>query len=115
MSRIRCSETGLSTTTTSSGLLDDARTSPQLPSSQVTLTPLTVTRSRIGCPATLGPLFSPPSKCFTTPSTTPYLAPPAQCADMVAADQVLATPPFRPAMALPGPRPTTSHTSFAAL
>ena len=53
MSRMRASETGLSTTTTSSGLLEEARTKPQLPSSTVTRTPLTVTRSRIGWPATL--------------------------------------------------------------
>ena len=33
MSRMRVSETGLSTTTTSSGLFDEARTSPQVPSS----------------------------------------------------------------------------------
>ena len=60
MSRIRCSLTGLSTTTTSSGLLDDARTRPQLPSSTVTRTPLTVTRSRIGWPATFSPFFASP-------------------------------------------------------
>src|SRR3984957_19283569 len=80
MSRMRCSDTGLSTTTTSSGLLDDARTRPQLPSSTVTRTPLTVTRSRIGCPATFPPLFWIASKCFTTESTIPYLASSAPCA-----------------------------------
>ena len=55
ISRMRASETGLSTTTTSSGLFDEARTSPQVPSSTVTRTPLTVTRSRIAWPATLSP------------------------------------------------------------
>ena len=55
ISRMRASDTGLSTTTTSSGLLDEARTRPQVPSSTVTRTPLTVTRSRIGWPATLSP------------------------------------------------------------
>ena len=33
---MRASDAGLSTTTTSSGLFDDARTSPQVPSSTVT-------------------------------------------------------------------------------
>ena len=55
MSRMRASDAGLSTTTTSSGLFEEARTSPQVPSSTVTRTPLTVTRSRIGCPATFSP------------------------------------------------------------
>jgi hypothetical protein len=36
-------------------LLDDARTRPQVPSSTVTRTPLTVTRSRIAWPATFPP------------------------------------------------------------
>ena len=55
ISRMRASDTGLSTTTTSSGLLDEARTRPQVPSSTVTRTPLTVTRSRIAWPATFSP------------------------------------------------------------
>src|SRR5262249_11800849 len=55
MSRMRASETGLSTTTTSSGLLEEARTRPQVPSSTVTRTPLTVTRLRIPWPATISP------------------------------------------------------------
>ncbi|MGY4473469.1 hypothetical protein ACVILL_000883 [Bradyrhizobium sp. USDA 3364] len=50
MPRIRFSETGLSTTTTSSGLLDEARTKPQLPSFTVACTPLMATRSRIAWP-----------------------------------------------------------------
>ena len=66
MSRMRVSDTGLSTTTTSSGLFEDARTSPQVPSSTVTRTPLTVTRSRIGWPATLSPFFCAAWKCATT-------------------------------------------------
>ena len=57
ISRIRASDTGLSTTTTSSGLLDEARTSPQVPSSVTTRTPLTVMRSTMGWPPTcLAPL-----------------------------------------------------------
>ena len=43
IARILASEAGLSTTTTSDGLLDEARTRPQVPSSSVTRTPLTVT------------------------------------------------------------------------
>src|SRR5205809_575212 len=53
---MRASDAGLSTTTTSSGLLEDARMRPHVPSATVTLTPFTVTRSRIGSPAN----FSPP-------------------------------------------------------
>src|SRR6266576_2283093 len=86
MSRMRFSLTGLSTTTTSSGLLDEARTRPQLPSATVTRTPFTVTRSRIGCPAAFSPFFCIASKCFTTASTMPYLASSAQCGDMVGDD-----------------------------
>jgi hypothetical protein len=37
----------LSTTTTSEGLLEEARTRPQVPSSSVTRTPLTVTTEAI--------------------------------------------------------------------
>src|SRR5665213_4388640 len=85
---MRCSLTGLSTTTTSSGLLEDARTRPQLPSATVTRTPLTVTRSRIGWPATFSFLLCIASKCFTTHSTTPYLVSSAQYGDMVGDDQV---------------------------
>src|SRR5256885_7002647 len=95
MSRMRCSLTGLSTTTTSSGLLDDARTSPQLPSSTVTRTPLTVTRSRIFWPATLSPFFCKASKCFTTASATPYLVSSAQCGDIVGDDQVFGSASFK--------------------
>ena len=47
----RYSEAGLSITTTSSGLLDDARTRPQVLSSVVMRTPLTVTRSTVFEPA----------------------------------------------------------------
>src|SRR5262249_21246580 len=53
---MRASETGLSTTTTRSGLLEEARTRPQVPPSTVTRTPLTVTRFLIGWPATISPL-----------------------------------------------------------
>ena len=57
MARMLASDTGLSTTITSSGLLEEARTRPQVPSSSVTRTPLTVTRSRIFWPAMLPPLL----------------------------------------------------------
>src|SRR5258708_17515669 len=100
MPRILCSDTGLSTPTTSSGLLDDARTRPQLPSSTVTRTPLTVTRSRIFWPATFSPFFCIASKCFTTLSTTPYLASSAQCGDMVGDDQVFGSAAFQSAIDL---------------
>src|SRR6202163_3764390 len=95
---MRCSLTGLSTTTTSSGLLDDARTRPQLPSSTVTRTPLTVTRSRIGCAATFSPLFCIASKCFTTCATMPYLASSEQCGDIVGDDQVFGSAFFKSAI-----------------
>src|SRR6478672_3162698 len=98
MSRMRASEIGLSTTTTSSGLFDDARTRPQVPSSTVTRTPLTVTRSRMPCPATLSPFFCAASKCATTWSTTPYLVSSAQCGDMVGDDQVFGSAFLRSAM-----------------
>ena len=39
---MRASDAGLSTTTTSSGLFDEARTRPHVPSSTVTRTPFTV-------------------------------------------------------------------------
>src|SRR2546429_7959136 len=88
MSRMRASDTGLSTTTTSSGLLEEARTSPQVPSATVTRTPLTVTRSRIGSPATFSARAFACSKCFTTSSTTRYLTSSGQCGAMVGEDQV---------------------------
>src|SRR5882672_12719139 len=104
MSCMRCSDTGLSTTTTSSGLLDEARTRPQVPSSTVTRTPLTVTRSRIGWPATLPPLRCAASKCCTTWSTTAYLVSSAQCGDMVGEDQVLGSAFLRSDIFFPGLR-----------
>src|ERR1700676_738296 len=114
-SRIRCSETGLSTTTTSSGLLEEARTRPQLPSSTVTRTPLTVTRSRIFCPATFSFFFCIASKCFTTLSTTPYLVSSAQCGDMVGDDQVFGSAFFKSAIDLPGARSSISQTAIAEI
>ena len=115
MSRIRASDTGLSTTTTSSGLLEDARTSPQVPSSTVTRTPLTVTRSRIACPATLPPFFCSASKYFTTSSTTAYLVSSGQCGDMVGDDQVFGSAFFRSAMVFPGLRSSMSQTAMAKI
>jgi hypothetical protein len=46
MAFIISSDVGLSHTTTSSGLLDEARTSPQVPSCSTMRMPLTVTSSR---------------------------------------------------------------------
>src|SRR5205085_6873412 len=97
---MRVSDTGLSTTTTSSGLFEEARTRPQVPSSTVTRTPLTVTKSRIGWPATFSPLVLAASKCATTESTMPYLISSAQCGDMVGDDQVLGSAFLRSAMLL---------------
>src|SRR5262245_33564337 len=102
MSRIRASDTGLSTTTTNSGLFDDARTRPQVPSSTVTRTPLTVTRSRMPCPATLSPFFLAPSKCATTLSTMPYLISSSQCGEMVGDDKVFGSALFQWVMLLQG-------------
>ena len=106
-------DAGLSTTTTSSGLLDDARTRPQVPSATVTRTPLTVTRSRIGWPITVSPLALAASKCFTTCSTTRYLVSSSQCGDMVGDDQVLGSAFFRSAMLFPGLRSSMSQTASA--
>src|SRR6478672_6648498 len=94
-------------------LLDDARTRPQLPSSTVTRTPLTVTRSRIFCPATFSALFCICSKSFTTCSTMPYLSSSAQCGDIVGDDQVFGSAFFRSAIDLPGARSSISQTAIA--
>src|SRR5580658_8260879 len=102
MSRMRASETGLSTTTTSSGLLDDARTRPQVPSSTVTRTPLTVTTLRIGWPATISPLACAILKCCTTSSTTAYLVSSAQCGDIVGDCQVFGSASLSSDSVLPG-------------
>ena len=48
---MRASDTGLSATTTNSGLFDEARTKPQLPSSTVKRIPLTAFISAIAWPA----------------------------------------------------------------
>src|SRR5215467_6199633 len=113
ISRMRASDAGLSTTTTSSGLLEEARTSPQVPSSTVTRTPLTVTRSRIFCPATLSPFCFAAWKCATTSSTMPYLVSSGQCGDMVGEDQVLGSACLRSAMLFPGLRSSMSQTASA--
>src|SRR4029077_3572583 len=110
---LACRETGLPTTTTSSGLLEDARTRPQLPSSTVTRTPLTVTRSRMLWPATFSPCFCIASKCPTTASTTPYLVSSAQCGDIVGDDQVFGSASLRSAIDLPGARSSISQTAIA--
>ena len=60
------------------GLVDDAHQPPAAVLDRDAHA-ATVTRSRIGCPATFSPLFlASPSKCFTTLSM-PYLA--CQCGD----------------------------------
>src|SRR5436190_23560928 len=102
MSRMRCSDTGLSTTTTSSGLLEDARTKPQVPSSTVTRTPLTVTRLRIGWPATVSHFAIAYLKWPTTSSTMSYLISSAQCGDMVGADHGLGSAFLRSALLFVG-------------
>ena len=79
IARMRASDAGLSTTTTSSGLFDEARTRPHVPSSTVTRTPLTVTRSRIGCPANGSPRACIAWSRATTRSATSYLTSSAQC------------------------------------
>ena len=70
MARILASEAGLSTTTTSDGLLEEARTRPQVPSSRVTRTPLTVTTLRRSSgPAAFRPC--PSGRCIPSPSPRP--------------------------------------------
>ena len=91
ISRIRASETGLSTTTTSSGLFEDARIRPQVPSSAVTRTPLTVTTSRIFCPVISSPAAAMASIRFTARTTTSYLISSSQCGDIVGEPQVFGT------------------------
>jgi hypothetical protein len=73
----------LSTTTTISGLLDEARTRTHEPSSRWTRTPLTVITSVI-----LRPRIEPPAAnrswySFTTSATTPYFTSSPQCGLMV--------------------------------
>jgi hypothetical protein len=53
-------ETGLSATMTSSGLFEEARSSPQLPSCSATRSPFTVIRVRMDWPANLPPLRRQP-------------------------------------------------------
>jgi hypothetical protein len=90
---MRASDAGLSTTTTSSGLLDEARTRPQVPSPETTRTPLTVMRSRISPPAKGSPLSFMAVKRFTTLSTTPYFTSSSHFGDMVGEPQVLGRAP----------------------
>src|SRR5215467_6769504 len=89
ISRMRASDAGLSTTTTSSGLFEEARTSPQVPSSTVTLTPFTVTRSRMGWPANGSPRACISRSRSRTRSATAYLTSSAQRGDIVGEPQVL--------------------------
>ena len=109
------SDAGLSTTTTSSGLFDDARTRPQVPSSTVTRTPLTVTRSRIGWPIDLLTLRLRGLECFTTASTTPYFFSSSQCGDIVGEPQVFGSAFFRSAMVFAGLRSSMSQTASAKI
>ena len=52
------SDVALSHTTTSSGLFEDARTSPHVPSSSTIRTPFTVISPTIGCPAIVALSFA---------------------------------------------------------
>jgi hypothetical protein len=113
MARMLVSDVGLSTTTTSSGLLEEARTRPQVPSASVTRTPLTVTRSRIFWPATAAPLAAASWYCPVMRSTTPYLASSSQWGDMVGEPQVLGSAFLRSARDWPGLWSSRSQTAMA--
>src|SRR6201999_3899201 len=89
IARILASEAGLSTTTTSDGLLDEARTRPQVPSSRVTRTPFTVTTLAIFWPNRLSPLSFSAEYSFTIASTTAYFRSSGQNGAMVGEPQVL--------------------------
>src|SRR5471032_931532 len=89
MARILASDAGLSTTTTRDGLLDEARTRPQVPSSSVTRTPLTVTSLTIFWPLIVSPRAFRPSYSFTIASTTAYFRSSGQNGAMVGEPQVL--------------------------
>src|SRR6266496_2715930 len=109
---MRASDTGLSTTTTSSGLFEDARTRPQVPSSTVTRTPLTVTRSRMFWPAIFSCFSRAAWKCFTTSSTTRYLISSSQYGDIVGDCQVLGRAFFSCAIDVPGFLETGDRADF---
>src|SRR5471032_2642266 len=103
MARILASDAGLSTTTTSDGLLDEARTRPQVPSSRVTRTPLTVTTLTIFWPSKVSPLsFSAVYSC-TIASTTAYFLSSGQKGAMVGEPQLCGSPSYSPDSLAPGP------------
>src|SRR4029079_12100253 len=112
--RMLASAVGLSTTITSSGLLDEALTKPQVPSASTTRTPLTVTRSRIFWPATGSPEAAAALYWAVILSTIEYFTSSAQCGDMVGEPQVLGSAFLRSASDLPGARSSMSHTAIAA-
>src|SRR5262245_36596653 len=106
------SDTGLSTTITSSGLLDEARTRPQVPSSRTTRTPLTVTSSRIFWPATAAPPAAAASYCPVISLTMAYLASSLQWGDIVGEPHVLGSASLSSASVLLGLRSSISHTAM---
>ena len=114
MARMLASDVGLSTTITSSGLLEEARSRPQVPSASTTRTPLTVISSRIFWPAICAPAAEASLYWATILSTMPYLASSAQCGDMVGEPHVLGSAFLRSASVLPGLRSSMSHTAMAA-
>src|SRR3990167_1338482 len=73
----------LSTTTTISGLFDEARTSTQEPSSRCTRTQLTVITSVILRPRIEPPAANRSSYSFTTSATTPYFFSSSQCGQLM--------------------------------
>src|ERR1700694_115581 len=105
------SDVGLSTTITNSGLLEEARTRPQVPSARTTRTPLTVTRSRIFWPATAVPAAAASLYWAVILSTIEYFTSSAQCGDMVGEPQVLGSASFRFASDFPALRSSMSHTA----
>src|SRR5687767_7759264 len=86
---MRSSEAGLSTTTISEGLLEEARTRPHVPSSNVTRTPLTVTTLVIVLPRIFSPFSNFAWNFFVISSTTPYFLSSGQKGPMVGDPHVL--------------------------
>ena len=88
IARILACEAGLSTTTTSEGLFDEARTRPQVPSSSVTRTPFTVTTDMIFWPSSFSPFSARAEYSFTIASTTAYFFSSGQKGAMVGEPQL---------------------------
>src|SRR6185312_13676659 len=115
MARIFFSETGLSTTTTSDGLLDEARTRPQVPSSSVTRTPFTVTSFMIFWPRMVSPFACNPSYSFTIASTMPYFLTSGAKGAMVGEPHVLGRSATSSDIFFPPARSSISSTGMAGL